>query len=1025
MNLEKRRSLRRSLAAFASFAAVSLALFAIAYPAPAQTGAEKKPLTHKDYNSFRTIQSPLVSPDGNFIAYAVVPPEGDTEVIVLGLNNKVLYKHMESKAGGKGGKAGAKGGGGKGKGGAGPEAGVPGTKTAFTPDSRYLLFTVPAAKGEAAKAGPDAPKAEAAEPARQSLAIMNLADGKVKMIPNVRNFTTPEDRGSDLLVYHLFPTAAQEVEKKADAPAKEKKGEDDFLQQKGQKGGKKGGAAAGGPAAAAKGAQVGDLVMQNISSDATKFTIADVADFTLTRNGRWLVCSVSAKDPGDCGLFAFGTPQGKLIKVPLVLGKAKYTRFTWDENQRFLAFFIERGDAKDAKDPYVLSLNMWDSDVPVENGPAIHELVGTKEMKGVQSDMTLTDRGQITVTEDGSKVFFAVAPPTPIVDKEAAKEPVGKGGAKDDKAVVELWHWKDDFIQPMQKVRAAQEKGRTFAAVWHVRDKRVVQLADKTMSNVTPSHTGTYAIGVEDAPYRPLVAYDGNYADLYIISTIDGSRKLVFKKHHGALTFSPTGRFAIAYDGKDWNSVGIPDGNVLNITKSVPTNFFNEDYDSPSEPPSYGIAGWSADEYFVLLYDKYDIWKVALRGGGFENLTKGIGRKEKVQFRNVKLDPKEKSIDLSKSMLLHAESFETRETGFAFLDANTNNGLTRNKMYPVAWSFPTKAKYGNTLLMTGQTFYDYPDLYAVPDMDFGKIAKVSNANPDKSKFVWGKSELIGYKSADGVPLTGILIKPENFDPKKKYPMIVYIYERLSQNLNHFVVPKEGTSINPSYYASNGYLVLMPDIVYNIGYPGQSALKCVLPAIQAVADKGYLDEDAIGIQGHSWGGYQIAYMVTQTNRFKAAAAGAAVSNMTSAYDGIRWGSGLPRQFQYEKTQSRIGGSLWDYPMRFIENSPIFMADRVKTPLMLLNNDQDDAVPWYQGIEYYLALRRLGKEVYMFNYPGEKHGLTKKSNQLDYTIRMQQFFDHYLRGAPTPEWMARGIPYMPPPGAKGPAIPDDDN
>jgi dipeptidyl aminopeptidase/acylaminoacyl peptidase len=256
----------------------------------------------------------------------------------------------------------------------------------------------------------------------------------------------------------------------------------------------------------------------------------------------------------------------------------------------------------------------------------------------------------------------------------------------------------------------------------------------------------------------------------------------------------------------------------------------------------------------------------------------------------------------------------------------------------------------------------------------------------------------------------MLIKPENFDPARKYPLIVYIYETLSEGLNRFVDPRPGHSINASYYASNGYLVLMPDIVYTIGHPGQSALKCVLPAIQAVADKGFVDEGAIGIQGHSWGGYQISYMITQTTRFKAASAGAPVANMTSAYSGIRWGTGLPRQFQYERTQSRIGGNLWEATMLFIENSPVFRADRVQTPLLMLHNDNDDAVPWYQGIEYYLALRRLGKEVYLFNYNGEPHGLRKRVNQKDYTMRLQQFFDHYLKGAPRPEWMEKGIPFL---------------
>ena len=231
----------------------------------------------------------------------------------------------------------------------------------------------------------------------------------------------------------------------------------------------------------------------------------------------------------------------------------------------------------------------------------------------------------------------------------------------------------------------------------------------------------------------------------------------------------------------------------------------------------------------------------------------------------------------------------------------------------------------------------------------------------------------------------------------------------SAALNRFVPPTVGTSINATFYASNGYLVFMPDIAYKVGSPGQSALKCVLPAISAVCEKGYVKEDAIGIQGHSWGGYQIAYMVTQTNRFKAAAAGAPVSDMVSAYGGIRWGSGLPRQFQYERTQSRIGGTLWEAPMKFIENSPIFMADRVQTPLLMLHNDQDDAVPWYQGIEYYLALRRLGKEFYLLNYNGELHGLRKRANQRDYTMRMFQFFEHHLNGKPAPEWMEKGVPF----------------
>ena len=301
-------------------------------------------------------------------------------------------------------------------------------------------------------------------------------------------------------------------------------------------------------------------------------------------------------------------------------------------------------------------------------------------------------------------------------------------------------------------------------------------------------------------------------------------------------------------------------------------------------------------------------------------------------------------------------------------------------------------------------------LLSFTDASFGSLKKVSDANPQQAGLLWGSDEMVSFENVDGVHLQGILYKPGNFDASKKYPMIVYLYEKLSQNINHFVEPKPMDSINISYYVSNGYLVFTPDIVYQTGYPGQSALKCVMAGVNAVTARGFVDEKNIGIQGHSWGGYQIAYMVTQTNRFKAAEDGAPVANMISAYDGIRWGPGRPRQFQYEHTQSRIGGTIWEYPLRFIENSPIFMADKIQTPLLIIANDQDDAVPWYQGIEFFLALRRLGKEAYMFTYNGEPHHLRRRPNQKDYAIRMAQFFDYELKGGPKPKWMSDGVPYL---------------
>jgi len=536
-----------------------------------------------------------------------------------------------------------------------------------------------------------------------------------------------------------------------------------------------------------------------------------------------------------------------------------------------------------------------------------------------------------------------------------------------------------------------------------------VQLADESMESISPSNDGSYAIGSDNRKYRVINDYDPGFTDYYLVNTSDGSRKPVLTKQRGNVSLSPNAKFALYFDGKDWFSYSVATGAVTNLTKSIDAKFFNEQNDLPSIPGSYGIAGWTKDDVDVLIYDRYDVWQVAPDGSRTKNLTDGVGRKEKTTLRYVRLDPRERWIDPDKPMLLQAENEETRDTGFYRDKVNSDAAPQKLLVASKDFNNPIKAKDADVLIVGASRFDQFPDIW-VTNSSFRELKRVSNGDAQRAAYTWGTAELVNFKNIDGVALKGLLLKPENFDPKKKYPMIVYIYERLSQDLHQFRNPGPGTSINPTYYVSNGYLVYMPDIVYTIGYPGPSALNCVLPGIQAVVDKGFVNEDAIGIQGHSWGGYQIAYMVTQTNRFKAAAPGALVANMTSAYSGIRWGTGLPRQFQYERSQSRIGGSLWDYPLRYLDNSPIFRADRVETPLLMIHNDEDDAVPWYQGIEYFLALRRLGKPAFMFTYNGEKHGLRKRINQKDYTRRLQEFFDHYLKGAPAPEWMEKGIPYL---------------
>jgi len=289
------------------------------------------------------------------------------------------------------------------------------------------------------------------------------------------------------------------------------------------------------------------------------------------------------------------------------------------------------------------------------------------------------------------------------------------------------------------------------------------------------------------------------------------------------------------------------------------------------------------------------------------------------------------------------------------------------------------------------------------------LEKISDVNPQQNEYLWGTVELMTWIAADGKPIEGLLYKPENFDSKKKYPLISYFYERNSEGLHRYMPPAPSAStINISLFVSRGYVVFVPDIRYQIGYPGKSAYDCVIPGIMKLVGEGFIDSSKIAIQGQSWGGYQVAYLVAHSTMFAAAGSGAPVSNMTSAYGGIRWESGMSRMFQYEHTQSRIGGTLWEKPLLYIENSALFSAPNIATPLLMMHNDADGAVPWYQGIELFTALRRLGKPVWMLTYNGEAHNLVQRKNRKDLSVRMLQFFDHYLMGQPAPVWMTRGIP-----------------
>jgi dienelactone hydrolase len=617
-------------------------------------------------------------------------------------------------------------------------------------------------------------------------------------------------------------------------------------------------------------------------------------------------------------------------------------------------------------------------------------------------DLLVADYGRVSFTRSGTALQFGVAPPRPDTVPHDSLY---------DKAIFDLWSWKDAELMPQQKANAARDRDKTFLAVYQLGSKKLVRLTDDSVPNATVSSDGLVAMETSGVPYAIESMWGEGGNDVYAVDATTGKRTLVVKDLQGQrATLSPGGRFITYMKDGHWFSYDLAKGRTADLTGALRGDRFDDELDDhPDIAPSYGLGGWTTGDAAVVLYDRYDVWQADPTGGKPPVvLTDSTGRRAHVRFRVVDLDRDDPFLDPREPVLLSTFNEDTKAAGFAWMRLGARRAPDPIVTADVAYGTPVLARHAKRFVVARGTFVDFPNLYTGEDL--AHLTRISDANPQQAEFNWGTAELVHWISADGIPLEGILYKPENFDPSRKYPMITYFYERLSDNLHRYVPPGGRNIINPTHYVSNGYLIFEPDIPYEIGYPGPSAMKAIVSGVESLLTRPYVDRDALGIQGHSWGGYQTAYLVTQTHMFKAAMAGAPVADMFSAYGGIRWASGMNRSFQYEHTQSRIGGSIWQEPLRYIENSPLFWVDRIQTPLLMMHNDGDGAVPWYQGIEMYVALRRMGKEAYLIDYNGDEHNPTKRANQMDIAMRMQQFFDYHLRGFPEPDWMIHGIPYL---------------
>jgi acetyl esterase/lipase len=915
-----------------------------------QAVSGKKPLTYDAYDSWRSIRGTVLSRDGAWLVYALVPQDGDGELVARDLRSGAEHRAPRGK------------------------------DPVITADGKFVVFAVAPLKADVDKAKKDKKKPE--EMPKAGFGIIDLATGAVKTFERVKSFKVAEDGGA--FVAWLAEAPEKKPDEKKDGEKPEEKAADGKKKEKKKEPGT-------------------DLVVRELAT-GKDVTIAEVSEYAWNKPGTWLAYAVSSKTPEKEGAFARRAADG--VTRALLAGKGSYKGFAFDEKGDRLAFLSDRDDAK-AEAP-VFKLYLWES-----ASAAAAELIPAG-FRNMPAGMAVSEHGTLSFAKDGARLFFGLAP-VPVVEPEDAPEPIK----------VDIWNWKDSLLQPMQKARAEEEKKRSYAAVVHLAGggkktaARFVPLGGPDLPEIVLSDDAGSALGATDLPYRMLASWDRDYSDYYLVNVVDGARKKVVAKSPWAPSFSPGARFLVYFGDADKNyyAYRIADGKLFNLTAALGVRLTDEDWDEPGEPEPYGLAGWTEGDRSVLIYDRYDIWEVCPDGSGARMITAGVGRKSRLVFRYDKLDPEEKAVPLGRPLFLKATDDVSKASGIyrIVLTADAKPGAPAPSVPEKVFMLERqvgdllKAKSADVFVFTLQRFDEFPDLWA-SGPGLTDMTRVSDANPQQATYLWGRAELIDYVDADGRPLRATLIKPEDFDPSKTYPLMVYIYEKLTSGLHRYVPPAPGTSINVSRYVSNGYLILMPDIVYETGYPGECALKCVVPAVQEVLRRGFIDPKRIGIQGHSWGGYQISYLVTRTDIFAAVEAGASVVDMTSAYGGIRWGTGMSRAWQYEKAQSRIGGTPWTRSLQFIENSPIFWVEKVKTPYLTIHNDEDDAVPWYQGIEFFTALRRLGKEAYLFDFVGEKHGLRERPNQKYWTVHLDEFFDHFLKGAPRPEWMNKGVPYL---------------
>ncbi len=842
-----------------------------------------------------------------------------------------------------------------------------GLNARLTADSKFVIYTLKPSEDTLRTL--KLKKAKKEDMPENKLVIHNLATGNPEIIGNMKSVKVPEKWAGWIAYQAAAPKDTTETKKQGGK-------EDSNL----------------------------PLTLKNLGTGEVQ-TFPAVSTYLLAEESEFLVFISEGKDSTfKAGVYHHDLKANKTALIQE--GKESFKQLAVDKSGGKIVFLYNQAARK--KDEPNYSLYYW------KTGDAQAAEAVKYDDAFLQEGWQISENGGLSFSESGNRLFFGTAPRKAPKDTTILTEEI---------PILDIWTWDEEDLQTEQLNNRNRDARKTYLAVHHTGSGKTVQLETPEFTGISKvkKGDGDQFLAWSNRPYAIQSMWEGNpvHNDLYLVDVLSGKAELFQKDLRVRPQVSPEGNYIFWYNAMDttWNTFEIATKKTFTITTSQTVQVADEINDVPNPSSDYGLGGWFENDEALLIYDRYDIWKIDPKNTKAPvNLTQN-GRDKQLSYRVVRLDGEggfrrfggdEKGLDPSEPLFLSAHNEATRQDGYFTLDIK-KKGSPKELLYgDFSLNRPEKAKDAAVIVFTKEDFETYPDLI-VTDLSFRNLKQISDAAPQQKDFSWGTVELVSWTSLDGRKIEGTLHKPENFDPGKKYPLLVNFYEKSSQGLFNYRMPElHRSSIDYHYYTSNGYLVFNPDIYYKEGYPGEDAFNCVMPGVTALMEKGFVDEKRIGAQGHSWGGYQVAYLATRTNLFAAIESGAPVVNMFSAYGGIRWGSGLSRAFQYEHTQSRIGKSIWESPLRYLENSPIFTLDKVNTPILIMHNDDDGAVPWYQGIEFFIGLRRLQKPAWLLNYNEADHWPTKMVDKEDFQIRMAQFFDHYLKDKPMPKWMKDGIP-----------------